>query len=294
MRFPNDSPIPGFTRGGNDAAKYIAFGVVALLVLIVLSKLVIVVPAGTRVVIFNSFSGVEQRVLGEGMNILLPFVQSPVFYDVRTQTYTMATSHDEGDRFVDSPVMALTADGQTVKMDMSIRFHVIPEDAWQLHQQVGPSFVEKIIRPEARSIVREVVSGYTVTQVYSGKRTVIQTKIQEQMTKALGKYHLALDELLIRNVSFSEAFATAIEQKQVALQEAERMRYVLQKEESEKERKIIEASGEAEAIRLRAQALRQNPQLIQYEFVQKLSPEVKAIITDQKTIMNFGEIFSKN
>ena len=68
------------------------------------------------------------------------------------------------------------------------------------------------------------------------------------MAAGLSKSYIALDELLLRNIGFSDAFATAIEQKQVALQDAERMKYVLQKEESEKQRKIIQATGEAEAI----------------------------------------------
>jgi hypothetical protein len=68
---------------------------------------------------------------------------------------------------------------------------------------------------------------------------------------------------------------------------------VLQKEESEKTRKIIAATGEAESIRRKAVALKQNPQLIQYEYVQKLAPNVKAVITDQKTLMNFGAMFDE-
>jgi len=69
------------------------------------------------------------------------------------------------------------------------------------------------------------------------------------------------------------------------------MKYELEREELEKQRKIIEAQGEAEAIRLKGQALARNPALIQYEYVQKLSPNVQAIITDGKTIMSIGEIF---
>lgn len=75
--------------------------------------------------------------------------------------------------------------------------------------------------------------------------------------------------------------------KQVALQESERMKYILEKQRQEKERKIIEAQGEAQAIKEKGAALRANPQLIQYEYVQKLTPGIKAVITDQASIMNF-------
>ena len=102
--------------------------------------------------------------------------------------------------------------------------------------------------------------------------------------------YLILDEILIRNISFSPEFEKAIEQKQIAQQDSQRMQYVLDKERQEKDRKIIEAQGEAESIRLKAIVLAQNPALIQYEYVQKLAPGVKTIITDGKTIMSLGDI----
>ena len=67
------------------------------------------------------------------------------------------------------------------------------------------------------------------------------------------------------------------------------MKYVLEKEELEKKRKIIEAEGEAESIRLKGRALSENPRLIQYEYVKLISPKVQAIITDQNTIINLSE-----
>lgn len=265
-----------------------------LLLWFLISQFVIIVPAGHRVVVFNNFSGVEEDSLNEGMHVLIPFVQSPILYDVRTHTYTMSGTYQEGDIKGDDSVAVLTADGQIAKLDLSVRFHLMPEDVWKIHKTIGPSYIEKIIRPEARTVARNVVSGFTVTELYSSKRQIIQSELVDEMNKAFTRYHIALEEVLIRNVSFSEAFANAIEQKQVALQDAERMKYVLQKEESEKQRKIIEASGEAKAIQLRAEALRQNPQLIQYEYVQKITPGIQAIITDQRTILNMSDFLHPN
>jgi prohibitin 2 len=205
----------------------------------------------------------------------------------------MSASENEGDKQGNDALTALSADGQKVHIDISVRYHLDPDYVWQIHDQIGPNYVEKIIRPEAQTVVRNIISSYTVTQLYSSARQTISNQMKEQMEKGLGKYHLTLDELLVRNIGFSDAFAAAIEQKQVALQEAERMKYVLQKEESEKTRKIIAATGEAESIRRKAVALKQNPQLIQYEYVQKLAPNVKAVITDQKTLMNFGAMFDE-
>lgn len=257
-----------------------------------LMGVMVIVPAGERAAVFNCFSGVEKHTLSEGTHLLIPMIETPVKYEVRTQTYTMSSVSDEGDRRGDDALTALSADGQKVKIDVSVRYHLIPEDVWQLHDQIGPSYVEKIIRPEVQTVIRNVVSSYTVTRLYSSSRQEIQDQMKSQMEKGMQKYHIALDEVLVRNIGFSDAFANAIEQKQVALQEAERMRYVIQREEAEKQRKIIAASGDSEAIRLRAQALKQNPQLIQYEYVQKLAPNIKAVIADQKMLLNVGDIFN--
>ncbi len=259
-----------------------------------LSGAFVTVPAGERAAVFDMFQGVEDRTLTEGTHLLKPIIERPVLYDVRTQTYTMSGTYDEGEKKGDDSVTALSADGQHVKIDMTVRYHLRPDEISQLHDKIGPAYVEKIIRPTAQTVVRNVVSKYTVTQLYSAARSDIEKSMYEEMKGDISKYYISLDELLLRNISFSDAFAQAIEQKQVALQDAERMKYVLQKEEAEKERKIIAATGEAEAIRRRAQALKENPLLVQYEYVQKLAPNVKAVIADQKMLINAGGLFADN
>ncbi len=258
-----------------------------------LAGLLVVVPAGYRAAVFNCMSGVEHRNLLEGTHLLVPILESPVLYEVRTQTYTMSHVFDEGDKSGDDSVTALSADGQKVHIDVSVRYHLNADEIWKLHDSIGPQYLAKIIRPEAQTDIRNVVSRYTVTQLYSAARHEIQEQMKNQMVAGLAKYDIVLDDLLLRNIGFSDAFATAIEQKQVALQEAERMKYILQREESEKQRKIIAATGDAEAIRRRAQALKENPLLVQYEYVQKLAPNVKAVIADQKMIMNVGNLFDE-
>jgi regulator of protease activity HflC (stomatin/prohibitin superfamily) len=95
--------------------------------------------------------------------------------------------------------------------------------------------------------------------------------------------------VLLRNVQFSADFQQAIENKQIAQQQAQAMKYILEKQEMEKKRKIIEAEGESESLRLKGKALADNPSLIQYEYIKLLSPNIQAIVTDQNTIFNFSD-----
>lgn len=267
--------------------------VIGLAALVFISASVVIVPAGERAVVFDNFRGVLPGVRNEGMTFVVPFVQKAIRYDVKTQTYNVGTSDADANNTgnAEPAIEARTADGQTVQVELSIRFHPKPDELWKLHQEVGPNYLYKIILPEVRSVIRTVVALYNVMDVYSSKRMAMQNSVDDDLRTTFDKYHIQLDEVLIRNTRFSEEFQRAIEAKQVALQEAQRMEYVLQKEKQEKQRKIIEAEGDAAAIRTRGQALAANPRLIQYEYVQKLSPGIKGIVTDQKTIMNFTSLF---
>ena len=269
--------------------KKIPFWVIILVLagFIFLSQTVLVVSAGHRAVVFNSLTGVEKRTLGEGIHFLVPGIETPTTYSVRTETYTMAARQDEGQYQGDDAIECLTSDGQKIKLDISVIYNLIPEQVWELHRQVGPYYLEKIIRPTVRSIARNTIANYTVTELYSGDREKLQDEISTKVKTELGKYYINSSESMIRNVIFSEEFSKAIEQKQVAMQDAERMKYVLIKENSEKERKIIEAEGEASAIAKKGAALKANPLLIKYEYVEKITPGIKTIITNQSSILNF-------
>ena len=267
--------------------------IIALFFILIVNSSLVIVKAGERVVVFNKITGgLDGR--KEGMTLVIPFVQEYYRYDVKSQTYTMSSVKDEGSQQGDDAIDALTKDQQKVKLDMSVRYHADPEKMFDLHKLIGKDYVEKVVRPQIRSVVRTLVADYTVTEVSSVKRVEMSNRMADQLKKTFGENFIILDEVLLRNVVFSEDFQKAVEAKQVALQESERMKYVLQKELQEKERKIIEATGEAQALRLKGSALAQNPKLIQYEYVQKITPGVKAIITDQNTLMNLGDIFEKS
>jgi regulator of protease activity HflC (stomatin/prohibitin superfamily) len=266
--------------------------VLFIFAIVILANTVLVIDAGKVAVIFNTISG-NLSVRYPGTNLLIPGVQKAIPYDTRVQTYTMSATYNEGEVKGDDAIDCLTRDGQVVRMDISVRFHVDPVKATSLHQDIGPDYVSKVVRPEVRSSVRLAVSAYAVTEVYSEKRTEIQKNVIDSLHPKLSKNFLILDEVLIRNVRFTVEFEKAIEQKQIAQQQAQQMQYVLEKEKLEKERKIIEAQGEAEAIRLKAVVLASNPALIQYEYVQKIAPGIKTIITDGKSILSLGDIVNK-
>jgi prohibitin 2 len=287
-RAVSDFDPPSFRRFGSRWL-WALFGLVFLYLL---GHSFVLVGAGERAVIFNRFTGTQPYQLGEGLHLLLPWVQYPTVYDVKTRTYTMSAASSESNPQAgnaNDALTALTADGLPVTLDLSILFHVDPNNVWRLHREIGPLYVEKVVRPQARSHVRMVVSQYPVVDVYGGRRARIVAEINARLKELFARNYIVLDEALLRHVSFSNEFQQAIEQKQVAQQEVQQMQFVLQQAEKERRRKIIEAEGEAESIRLKAAALAQNPKLVEYEYVMRLPANIRTVVTDGRTIVNLGD-----
>ena len=282
-----------FRKRSSGINPAVLLAIAAVVGLILLFQAFVVVGAGERAVIFSKLSGVREGQLGEGLHLNIPFIWEPVIYDVKAITYTMSAQRTEGQVRGDDSLLVLTSDGLPVRLDVSIRFHVMPDEAWKLHREIGPRYVDKIVRPVSRSDIRMVLSRFTVTEVYSGAREKVIDEIREMLTPKFTSAYLQLDEVLLRDVQFSEQFQQAIEEKQVAQQEVKRMVFVLEQAKLERERKIVEAQGEAGAIRLRARALSRNPQLVQYEYVMGLPDNVKTVITDANTIINFSDLFTQ-
>ncbi|WP_440956386.1 prohibitin family protein [Methanosarcina sp. Mfa9] len=257
------------------------------------------IGAGEVGVKFNQFGGVEPDELGEGLHIVPPWI-SVTKYSVQSQVYTMSSQASEGERVGDDRINALTSEGLTLGMDISIRYRLIPADASSVHQKLGPSYAEKILRPTIKSVIREVVSRHTAMEIYGTQRQVVAEEMQNELEARLSDDGFIVEEVLLRNVQLPERVATAIEEKLQADQEAQRMIFVKQKEELEAERKTIEANGvanatiirargEAESLRIINEEIKKNPDLINYKYIQMLEGQdlqTMIVPTDQGIILD--------
>ncbi|HEX6850376.1 MAG TPA: prohibitin family protein [Candidatus Polarisedimenticolaceae bacterium] len=259
-------------------------------VFLVLIASVRVVPVGHNLVIFNTVTK-SFRAAEQGVAFVPPFIASTHLYDMRRLEYTMSKMTGEGRRpDTDDSLWSPTAEGLQVGIDITVWHHIAPDKVIEIHQKIGPDFEEKIIRPAIRSVIRLVISEYAVMDVYSSKRARIQEEINAKVKALVEKDGFVIDEIVLRDVRFTDQFAQAIEQKQIAQQSAEQMKYVLEKEQREAERKVIEAEGRANAIEKINEALRQNPNYIRYLYVDKLSDKISVIVSDQNTIMDLKGI----
>jgi regulator of protease activity HflC (stomatin/prohibitin superfamily) len=244
-----------------------------------------------RGVVISALSGTGYRpaALGPGLHWIMPYAENVVRYSISNQTYTMVAQKTEGKVQGDDSVSARTADGQQVYFDASVIYAANPDKVVKLHIQWQGRYEEEFVRPRARALIYNRAAQYTVEQIYGSKRTELQQAIQDEISKDLEAQGLTLVQFLLRNISFSPEYATAVEQKQIAQQNAERAKFLVQQQEQEAARLRVEAQGirdaavtraegEAKALLLVADALRNNPDLIQYTYVQKIAPNISVIV----------------
>lgn len=244
-----------------------------------------------RGVVISALSGTGYRptALGPGLHWIMPYAETVVRYSISNATYTMAAQAGEGKVQGDDSVSSRTADGQQVYLDASVIYAADPDNVVNLHIRWQGRYEEEFVRPRARSLIYNRTAQYTVEQIYGSKRVELQKAIEDEIREDFRAQGLTLVQFLLRNISFSPEYAAAVEQKQIAQQNAERAKFLVQQQEQEAARLRVEAQGvrdaaitraegEAGALQLVANALRNNPDLIQYTYVQKIAPNISVIV----------------
>ncbi|HEX8378142.1 MAG TPA: prohibitin family protein [Pedobacter sp.] len=238
-----------------------------------------IIDAG-QVGVKTVFGKVDNDVLYSGLNIINPIAEVTSF-DVKTQNYTMSAIHEEGEQKGDDALRVLSADGLEVIIDLSVLFRVKASSAPLILREIGTDYLEKIVRPVARTAIRDNAVSYDAVALYSSKRDEFQSRIFETINKSFAKRGLELEQLLVRNITLPASVKASIESKINAEQDAQKMTFVLQKERQEAERKRVEAQGIADYQRILSTGL--SDRQLQYETIlaQKeiaKSPNTKVII----------------
>jgi len=297
--------ILALTRvGRNQSSKGIgSTAIVVLVVAAILSTLgagLVYVESTERGVVRTvRAGGVRPDALQPGLHWIIPIVESVETYSISNQNYTMSVAPNEGQIQGDDSIRARTKDGQEVILDASVIYQVDPTKVVQLHIVWQNRYEEGIVRPEARGAIRNAVSQYGVEEVVSTKRAEMVQLITDELSASLSKVNLFLIDFVLRDIHFSEAYAAAVEQKQIAEQQAQQARLTVEQKKQEAEQarqiaqgqadaavisaqgaaeaQIIQAEAQAKANELIGQSLQQNPEILQYQYILKLAPGVQTI-----------------
>jgi len=210
------------------------------------------------------FGNVQSDVLGSGLHFINPLMEVTKM-DTKTQNYTMSAVRDEGAREGDDAIRVLTSDGLEVVIDLTVLYRVLPTDAPRIVRETGLDYTDKIVRPLASTRIRDNAVYYDAVSLYSIKRDEFQRRIYESIAGEFQKRGLVLEQLLIRNITLPQAVKTSIEQKMSAEQDAQKMQYVLQKEQQEAQRKRVEAQGIADYQHIISESL--TDKQLQYESI---------------------------
>lgn len=276
-------------------------GIFAIVLTVASAGLVFVKPEDRGVVISAvAPQGYREQALQPGLHWVVPFFENVITYTISRQNYTMSIAAAEGQVYGDDSVTARTSDGQEIFVDASVIYAIDPDQVVKLHIEWQDRYADDLVRPLSRGVIRDAIAQYGVEEVYSSQRGEMTQQITDTVDRKLRENGLLLVEFILRNITFSPEYAASVEQKQIAEQLAQQARFVVEqrKQEAEQARqqaqgladaaviraqgdadsRIIQAEAEAKALERIAVALRDQTDLLTYQYITKLSPNIQAML----------------
>jgi regulator of protease activity HflC (stomatin/prohibitin superfamily) len=235
----------------------IVVGIVIIIILILILNPFVMVGPGERGVVLN-FGAVQPVVFGEGLHFRIPLVQKVVKMDVRVhKSQTDAES--------------VSKDLQDTHSTIAVNYHILPDHANWVYQNIGGDYKSRIIDPAVQEVVKAITARYTAVELIT-QRERVRTEIKELLKQRLQPSNITVDDFAIVNFKFSQQFTQAIESKQTAEQLALKAQRDLERIKIEAEQKVAAAQAEAEALRL--QKANVTPELIR---LRQIEASIKAI-----------------
>jgi len=220
------------------------------------------IGAGERGVVMRFGAVQTDGVLDEGLTFVWPFLSKVEKYTVRTQRFDIENTS------------AGTMDMQEVETSVTINFRISPDEVARLHQQVGPDYIRVIVERAGIETIKATCARYKAEDLIK-KRREVSTEMEADFLEKLNSVEgltnstFVVDEFSITNFTFSSAFMSAVESKQIAEQQAAQARNEVERERARADQVIETARGKAESMLKQAAVLADNPILVQFEAIRK-------------------------
>ena len=208
--------------------RYIIIGVVILLAIMVLKRTIVVIPAG-HVGVVSFFGKVSDTPLEAGLRLMNPLAHV-IKMSIRTEELTETAS-------------VPSKEGLTIDLDATLLFRLDPRKAPQVYKTIGVGYVDVVVIPQFRAVIRGVTAEYEAKALYTSERELLASKMLDTLRPLLEGRGIEVEKILLRSITLPGKVKAAIEEKLEAEQQAEKMKFVLDRERQEAERKKIEAEG---------------------------------------------------
>lgn len=228
------------------------------------------VDPGHIAIKYNRFSGVGKEQYPPGLNFLLPWFERPVVFDIRARPHTMTS-------------LTGSKDLQMVNISLRALAKPNPNKLPEIYRSLGLDFEEKVLPSIVNEVLKSVIAQYNAASLIS-QREHVSKMIRSRLEQRAGDFNILLDDVALTHISFSPEYEKAIESKQVALQQAERARYIVLKAQEEKKKTIIHAEGETKSAQMIGHAIKANPGFIELRRIQ-VAKEVATLLAKSSNRM---------
>ena len=246
--------------------RIIGLAILGLVFIVLLFNSVTRVGTG-RVGVLTLFGKVTGETLGEGLHLINPFKTNNEM-SIQTQSLKESAS-------------VPSSEGLMMSLDTSLIYHLDPRKAAEVFQLINADYEDKVVEPTLRSAIREATASHSANALYTGEREMVGKQIFDQLSAALDKRGLIVENVLLRDIQLPATLKAAIEAKQQAEQESLAMSFRLQKETQEAQRKRIEAAGVRDFQQIVAQGI--TPSLLEWKGIEATenlakSPNSKVVV----------------
>jgi regulator of protease activity HflC (stomatin/prohibitin superfamily) len=219
---------------------FIRAGIAALVAALVVPAIGIV-PPGHRGVIYSAGGGISANERGEGFTLMIPWIQHMRSISVRTH------------KVFSDQVFAQSLDLQEITVVASVNYHIEPDRAAELYQEVGSSYQVTVIQPALFQRTKAAV-GQVAAEDFASNRAALAATIQAQLAEQLAPYGIVIEFINIEDAIFDPAFVESVKQKVIAEQEATKQENLIRAEAAKKEQVIIQAEARARSVLVEAEA----------------------------------------